>query len=129
MTVAALTLDTALGIGGLLAIVVSAVYAFRFRATLAASEANAKAWQGERDAEAAHRKRLETRVENAKLQIAELEGRVEELSRRPDLTVIQRLMENHEERAQERADRAQEREERMVAVLQEIAAGLRATSP
>lgn len=119
MTVASLTLDTALGLGGLVAIVVAAVYAFRFRATLAAAEANAKAWQGERDAEAAHRKRLETRVENAKLQIAELEGRVEELSRRPDLSVIQRLMENHE-------DRAQERQERMLQAMHEIATSIHA---
>lgn len=115
---AALDADTMTGLAGLVAIVAAGFYALRYRATLEAAQAAAKAWQAERDAEAAHRERLAKQLETARSKIAELEGRVDELSRRPDLTVLQRLMERHE-------DRAQERSVQIVAVLHEIAESLR----
>lgn len=118
MIVFSLTFDSAIGITGLVAIVAAGFYALRYKATLEAAQASARAWQGERDAEAAHRGRLEAQLEAAKARISELEGRVDELSRRPDLTVIQTLMEKHE-------DRAQARSERSIEVMMEIAGAVR----
>lgn len=118
MIVFSLTFDSAIGITGLVAIVAAGFYALRYKATLEAAQASARAWQGERDAEAAHRGRLEAQLDSAKERISELEGRVDELSRRPDLTVIQTLMEKHEDRAQIRAEKTLE-------VLSEIAGAVR----
>lgn len=118
----ALTADTLVGAAGLIAVVVAAVYAFRYRTTLEAAQASAKAWQGERDAEAAHRARIEAELDQARREISELQGRLDELSRRPDLTILQALMERHETRAQERS-------ERIVEVLHEIAASLHERTP
>lgn len=119
MTLAA-TLSTGdvTGVLGLVALTAAGFFAYRYRATLDAAQAAAKAWKDERDAEASRRERLAERLEEAKRQISELEGRVDELSRRPDLTVLERLMSGHEARAQERS-------EQIVAVLGEIAQNLR----
>lgn len=124
MTVASVAIDlgSATGIIGLAALIAAGFFAYRYRATLDAAQAAAKAWKDERDAEASRRERLEERLEEAKRQISELEGRVDELSRRPDLTVLERLMSSHETRAQERS-------EQIVAVLHEIAESLRTRGP
>jgi TolA-binding protein len=100
----AVVLDELIGIGGLVAFAGAAFYAARFRATLDTTRAAAEAWQKERDAEVQHRKRVETQLVHATAQIKTLEGRIEELSRRPDITVLERLMAEHEQTAERRSE-------------------------
>lgn len=103
----------------LLALLVAAFYAFRYRniidankEALAAQVATSKAWKEERDAALDHRKRLEDKLDDAKEKIAKLEGQVLELSNRPDLreheahlVELRSQMAKHEEAAAARTER------------------------
>lgn len=89
----------------LVTICVASFYAVRFAGGMKASADSAEAWKRERDAEVAHRKRLEYELEVAKQKIDELERRVDELSQRPDLRSIEIAIERHEDRANQRMEK------------------------
>lgn len=94
-----------LAIIAVISIGIAAFYGFRFTGGMKAAADAAEAWRRERDAELAHRLRLEEQLERANEKIERLEAQVDELNRRPSLESIERALERHEERAEIRAER------------------------
>lgn len=95
-------------------LVIAAIYGLRDKESRRAAENAADAWKEERDAAIARADRLKDELAEAKARITVLEGKVEELAGRPDMTSHEKALEAHERRAEKRT-------ERIIGVLDQIA--------
>lgn len=95
-------------------LVIAAIYGLRDKESRKAAENAAGAWKEERDAAIARADRLNEELAEAKARITVLEGKVEELAGRPDMTSHEKALEAHERRAEKRT-------ERIIGVLDQIA--------